>query len=68
MLNKDLMDYQLSSNGSKMLVDIEDIRKYIIDTVKLCQNHNTICRCLESLTGHRVESSDEENKKWICRS
>ena len=62
------MDYQLSSNGSKMLVDIEDIRKYIIDTVKLCQNHNTICRCLESLIGHRVESSDEENKKWICRS
>jgi hypothetical protein len=22
---------------------------------------------LEALTGHRVESSDEENKKWICK-
>jgi hypothetical protein len=38
-----------------------------MDEVRLSQNHNTICRCLEALTGHRVESSDEENKKWICR-
>tara|TARA_Y100000310_G_scaffold301732_1_gene338466 strand:+ start:119 stop:325 length:207 start_codon:yes stop_codon:yes gene_type:complete len=67
MLNKHLMDYQLSSHDSKMLADIEDIRKFIMDEVRLSQNHNTICRCLEALTGHRVESSDEENKKWICR-
>ena len=67
MLNKDLMEYQLSSDSSRMLTDIEDIRKFIMDEVRLSQNHNTICRCLEALTGHRVESSDEENKKWICR-
>ena len=66
MLNKDLMEYQLSSNG-KMLVDIEDIRDFVIDAIRLSQNHTEITRCLESLTGHRVESSDEENKKWICR-
>ena len=62
------MDYQLSSHDSKILTDIEDIREFIIEEIRLSQNHNTICRCLESLTGHRVESSDEENKKWICRS
>ena len=67
MLSKDLMNYQLSSEGSKMLVDIEDVRKFVIDEVRLSQNHNTICRCLEALTGHRVESSDEKSKKWICR-
>jgi len=67
MLNKDLMEYQLASSGSRMLVDIEDIRKFVMDEVRLSQNHNTICRCLEALTGHRVESSDEENKKWICK-
>ena len=67
MLNKNLMNYQLSSEGSKMLADIEDIRKFIIDEVRLSQNHNEITRCLEALTGHRTESSDEKNKKWICR-
>ena len=66
MLNKNLMDYQLSSEG-KMLVDIEDIRKYIIDEVKLSQSHNEICRCLESLTGYRIESSTEPDKKYICK-
>ena len=66
MLNKDLMKYQLSSNG-KMLVDIEDIRKFVIDEVRLSQSHQGITRCLEALTGYRTESSDEENKKWICR-
>lgn len=67
MLNKDLMEYQLSSDSSRMLADVEDIRRFIMDEVRLSQNHNTICRCLEALTGHRVESSDETNKKWICR-
>jgi len=67
MLSRDLMKYQLSSEGSKMLVDIEDIRKFIIEEVTSSQNHNQICRCLESLTGCRVESTDEENKKFICR-
>jgi len=67
MLNKDLMEYQLASNGSRMLSDIEDIRKFVMDEVRLCQNHNTICRCFESLTGCRVDSSDEQNKKWISR-
>ena len=67
MLNKDLMEYQLSSHDSKMLADIEDIRKFVMDEVRLSQNHNTICRCLEALTGHRVESSDEKSKKRICR-
>ena len=66
MLNKNLMNYQLSSEG-KMLVDIEDIRKYIIDEVKLSQNHKDITRCLEILTGYRTASSNEENKKWICK-
>ena len=66
MLNKDLMEYQLSANG-KMLVEIEDIRDFIIETIRLSQNHAEITRCLETLTGHRTESSDEENKKWICR-
>jgi|TARA_B110001454_G_scaffold194694_1_gene196435 hypothetical protein len=67
MLNKNLMEYQLSSDGSRMLADIEDIRKLIMDTVRLSQSHNEICRCLEALTGHRVDSSDEENKKWISK-
>ena len=67
MLNKELMDYQLSSDGSRMLVDIDDIRKFVMDEVRLSQNHSTICRCLEAITGHRVESSDEENNKWICK-
>ena len=67
MLSKDLMNYQLSSEGSKMLVDIEDVRKFVIDEVRLSQNHNTICRCLESLTGYRVESSSEADKKFICK-
>ena len=66
MLNKDLMEYQLSSSG-KMLADIEDIRKFVIDRVRLSQSHSEITRCLETLTGYRTESSDEENKKWICR-
>ena len=61
------MNYQLSSEGSKMLVDIEDVRKFVIDEVRLSQNHNTICRCLESLTGYRVESSSEADKKFICK-
>ena len=61
------MEYQLSSDGSRMLADIEDIRKLIMDTVRLSQSHNEICRCLEALTGHRVDSSDEENKKWISK-
>ena len=30
MLNKDLMEYQLSSHDSKMLADIEDIRKFTV--------------------------------------
>ena len=68
MLDKHLMEYQLSSHDSKMLTDIEDIRNFIMDTVKSSQSHNEICRCLEALTGHRVESSDEENKKWICKA
>tara|TARA_B100001964_G_scaffold210585_1_gene245130 strand:+ start:175 stop:378 length:204 start_codon:yes stop_codon:yes gene_type:complete len=67
MLNKNLMEYQLSSKGSKMLADIEDIREFIINEVRASQNHKDITRCLETLTGHRTESSDEENKKWICR-
>ena len=67
MLSKDLMSYQLSSEGGKMLVDIEDIREFIIDEVRSSQSHKDITRCLEALTGHRTESSDEENKKWICR-
>ena len=66
MLNKNLMEYQLSSKGSKMLADIEDIREFIINEVRASQNHNEICRCLESLTGCRVESTNEENKKFIC--
>ncbi len=66
MLDKALMDYQLSSEGSRMLADIEDIRNFVLKEVKLSQNHNMICRCLEALTGHRIESSDDENKKWIC--
>ena len=66
-LNKDLMEYQLSSYG-ETLAAIEDIRKFVLEEVRLSQNHNTICRCLEALTGHRVESSDEENKKWICKA
>ena len=67
MLNKNLMEYQLSSKGSKMLADIEDIREFIINEVRASQNHNEICRCLESLTGCRVESTNEENKKFICK-
>ena len=61
------MNYQLSSEGGKMLVDIEDIRKFVIDEVRSSQNHNMICRCLESLTGYRVESSPETDKKFICK-
>jgi len=67
MLNKKLMDYQLSSEGSKMLVDIEDIRKFVMEEIILSQNHNEICRCLESLTGYRIESSTEPDKKFICK-
>ena len=67
MLSKDLMNYQLSSENSKMLVDIEDIRNFIIDTIRLSESHKDITRCLEALTGHLTQSSDEENKKWICR-
>ena len=67
MLSKALMKYQLSSDGSGMLADIEDIRDFIINEVRASQNHNEICRCLESLTGCRVESTDEENKKFICK-
>ena len=67
MLNKNLMEYQLSSKGSKMLADIEDIREFVVNEVRASQNHNEICRCLESLTGCRVESTDEENKKFICK-
>jgi hypothetical protein len=66
MLNKNIMDYQLSSEG-KMLADIEDIRKFIMDEVRLSESHNEICRCLESLTGYRVESSAEPDKKFICK-
>lgn len=66
MLNKNIMDYQLSSEG-KMLVDIEDIRKFIMDEVRLSESHRDITRCLEALTGYRTTSSDEENKKWICK-
>jgi len=60
------MKYQLSSKGSKMLVDIEDIRKFIIDEMRLSQSHKDITRCLEALTGYLTKSSDEENKKWVC--
>ena len=67
MLSKDLMSYQLSSEDSKMLVDIEDIRKFIIDEMRLSQSHKDITRCLEALTGYLTKSSDEENKKWVCR-
>ena len=67
MLNKNLMEYQLSSKGSKMLADIEDIREFVVNEVRASQNHNEICRCLESLTGCRVESTNEENKKFICK-
>jgi hypothetical protein len=67
MLNKALMEYQLSSDSSRILVDIEDIRDFVIKEVKSSQNHNEICRCLESLTGCRVESTNEENKKFICK-
>ena len=66
MLNKNLMEYQLSTKGSKMLVDIEDIRKFIIDEMRLSQSHKDITRCLEALTGYLTKSSDEENKKWVC--
>ena len=34
MLNKDLMDYQLSSDGSQMLADIEDIRQFVLVKIK----------------------------------
>jgi len=67
VLNKNLMEYQLSSKGSKMLADIEDIREFVVNEVRASQNHNEICRCLESLTGCRVESTNEENKKFICK-
>ena len=67
MLNKDLMSYHLSSEGGKMLADIEDIRKFIMNELRLSQSHKDITRCLETLTGYRTESSNEENKKWICR-
>ena len=67
MLNKNLMNYQLSSDGAKMLVDIEDIRKFIMNEVRSSQSHRDITRCLEALTGYRTTSSDEENKKWICK-
>ena len=67
MLNKVLIEYQLSSKGSKLLVDIEDIRIFVIDEIRLSENHKDITRCLEALTGHLTQSSDEENKKWICR-
>ena len=67
MLNKDLMSYQLSTKGSKMLVDIEDIKKYIINAMRLSQNHVEITRCFETLTGFRTESSPETDKKFICK-
>jgi len=67
MLSKDLMNYQLASEGGKMLADIEDIREFVVNEVRSSQSHKDITRCLETLTGYRTESSDEENKKWICR-
>ncbi len=66
MLNRELMEYQLSSGGS-ILANIEDIREFVLDEIKSSSSHKEICRCLESLTGYRAESSNEENKKWIYK-
>jgi len=65
MLNKDLMDCQLSSNDSQMLADIEDIRQFVLDKIKASKSHVEITRCFETITGYGTSSSNEENKKWI---
>jgi len=61
---KTLLEYQLASGG---WVDIpfETIREYILDEVKANQSHTAICRVLETITGYRVDSTDDPNIKRI---
>jgi len=61
---KTLLEYQLSSGGS-VDIPLETIREYILDEIASNQSHTTICRVLETLTGYRVDSTDEPDIKRI---
>ena len=61
---KTLLDYQLSSGG-KVSIPLETIREYIMEELQSTQSHQSICRVLETLTGFRVESTEDKDIKCI---
>jgi len=63
---KTLLEYQLSSGGS-VDIPLETIREYILDEITTNQSHTTICRVLETLTGYRVDSTDDSDIKRITQ-
>lgn len=52
-ISEALLEYQSSSNG-KMAIHIEDIRKFVLEEIRLTDSDNKICRAFESMTGHIV--------------
>ena len=60
-INKSKLDYKLSSEG-EVIVHIEDIRDFVIEELRLTQDHTKICRAFEGMTSHLVVNSMEEDE------
>ena len=67
-ISKSLLEYQLSSDGTLSL-HVEDIRDFVIEKIRLTEDHTKICRAFESLSGHIVKNrqDDSEDLKIIKR-
>jgi hypothetical protein len=63
---KQLLDYQLSSDGY-VDIDIEDIREFVLHKITNEDSHMVITRAFECLTGYGTKSTDDENIKRIRR-
>lgn len=56
-ITKSWLDYAFSSNGS-VSVHIEDIRDFVIEEISKTDNHQSICRVFETLTGETVDNGE----------
>ena len=67
--NEDTQIEELLSgpSGNKVLINIADIRHYVLKQLLETENHTEICRAFEALTGHLVINyyDEDEDMKWV---
>ena len=66
MFDQAKLEYELAASG-KSLMDIEEIRKYVLSSLSETNDHVKITRCFEALTGYSTSSSPDKNDKWVNR-